>query len=174
MQKTFRRHRTSVLAAGAVVLALVLGLCLSTWQYLAKSRAEATQRHLREEADGARSNEAAARRAAEIQELAARKKAYSSDMKLVQLALADGDNARAQDLLDHQRPALGQEDLRGWEWRYFWQFCRGDPAILLTQRSNSVQAVSFSADGGLLAVGTQDHELTVWDAFTDRSPAAGT
>jgi WD40 repeat protein len=138
--------------------------------------AEAEQSRLREEAQAARANEARLRRFAESQELAARKKAYSSDMNLLAQALAEDNLGRAQELLDRQRPAPGQQDLRGWEWRYFWQFCQSDAAFVLCRRTNSIVSVSFSRDGALLAAGTWEGEVTVWDlakrrlVFRNQSP----
>jgi WD40 repeat protein len=131
-----------------------------------RQRAEAAEREqsrLRQEAQNARANETTLRERAETQELAARKKAYSSDMNLLQQALAADDLGRAQELLDRQRPKPGQIDLRGWEWRYFWQFCQSDAAFVLCQRPNSILSVSFSSDGTLVAVGTYGGEVTVWD-----------
>ena len=140
--------------------------------------AERQQASLREEAQNAQASEAQARRRAEAQELAARKKAYASDMKLLQLALAEDDLGRAQELLNRQRPQPGEQDLRGWEWRYFWQFCQSDAAYTLCQSSNPVLSVSFSSDGSLLAIGTPGEsgggagpfsgEASVWDLATRR------
>ncbi|HXT41330.1 MAG TPA: WD40 repeat domain-containing protein, partial [Candidatus Angelobacter sp.] len=63
-------------------------------------------------------------------------------------------------------PGPGQQDLRGWEWRYLWQFCQSDASFTLCQRTNAIVSVSFSADGSLLAVGTWGSEITVWDIAT--------
>ena len=166
LRKMVRRNKLTVGAAGAVLAALVVGLGLSTWQYVEKSRAEREQSRLREAAQKAQAEEARSRHRAELQELAARKKAYASDMNLLQQALAEDDLGRAQELLNRQRPNPGEGDLRGWEWRYFWQFCQSDAAFTFCRRSNSVVSVSFSSDGSLLAVGTLAREVTVWDVAT--------
>ena len=52
--------------------------------------------------------------------------AYASDLSIAQQALAMDDLGRAQRLLDYHRPAPGEVDLRGWEWRYLWNECRSD------------------------------------------------
>jgi WD40 repeat protein/predicted Ser/Thr protein kinase len=120
--------------------------------------------HERNEARKAQANEAQARRGAEVKELAARRKAYASDMKLLQVALATDELDRAQELLNRHRPQPGEEDLRGWEWRYFWQFCQGDEAFTLCKRSTSILSLSFSRDGTLLAAGgVYPREVTIWD-----------
>ena len=45
---------------------------------------------------------------------------YASEMNLVQAAAESRQYARVAQLLDQQRPAAGQPDLRGFEWHY-WQ-----------------------------------------------------
>jgi len=136
-----------------------------------RRRAEAAERERSrslEDAQAARASEALLRRRAETQELMARKRAYASDMNLLQQALAADELGRAQELLDRQHPQPGQQDLRGWEWRYFSQFCRSDSAFTLCSLSNSIIAVSFSRDGSLLAAGTWDGQVTVWDVASRR------
>lgn len=103
-QKLVRRNRLVFAGAAAFAAALVIGLALSTWQFLEKSaayrravRAEHEQGRLREQAE-------AAREAAEIQALAARRRAYAADMNLVQQALAANNLGRAQELLNRHRP----------------------------------------------------------------------
>ncbi|MHC1763354.1 MAG: WD40 repeat domain-containing serine/threonine protein kinase [Verrucomicrobiia bacterium] len=56
-------------------------------------------------------------------ELRARQNAYAADMNLTQAAIEKSDVAGALEALNRQRPSPGQKDLRGWEWRYFWQRC---------------------------------------------------
>src|SRR6266540_8028 len=111
LQKLVRRNKLPFIAVGAVMAALVVGLGLSTWQFIEKSQAEHEQSRLRAQAQKAQANEAQSRRRAEVQELAARKKAYASDMNLLQQALAADDLGRAQELLTRQRARAGQLDL---------------------------------------------------------------
>jgi eukaryotic-like serine/threonine-protein kinase len=162
-QKFVRRNRLAFAVATAFAAALIIGLALSTWQYLEKSdayrralAAENEQNQLRQEAEKARS-------LAETQALAARRKAYAADINLVQQALANNNLGRAQRLLDTQRPAAGQMDLRGWEWRYLWQHCQSDALFTLTQESNEISSVSASSDGRWLAVADVSGALTIWD-----------
>jgi WD40 repeat protein/serine/threonine protein kinase len=162
--KLIRRHQLGFTATAGVLAALLLGLGFATSQFLAKSKAEAEQSRLRAAAQNAQAGEAQARLRAELHANIARQKAYASDMSLLQQALGADDLVRAQALLDRQRPKPGEPDLRGWEWRYFWQFCQSDVSFTLCRRSNSVTSVSFSGDGSLLAVGTFAGEVTVWDA----------
>ena len=165
-QKTVRRNKLGFAAATAVTAALVIGLAISTWQFLEKSKAEREQHRLREEAQQAQADEAQLRHQAETQALAARRKAYAVSINLIQQALQADNLGRAIELLNQQRPAPGQEDLRGWEWRYLWQFCRSDAAASFGTRSSTVAAVSISANGSLLAAGTESGEVTLWDTAT--------
>jgi hypothetical protein len=96
---------------GAFAAALVIGLGISTWQFLEKSSAyrravvaEGEQSRLRGEAE-------AARRIAEAQSLAARRQAYAADMNLAQSALNTDNLGRARELLD-THVATPEDDLR--------------------------------------------------------------
>ena len=168
VQKAIRRNKISF-AAGAVVFgALLLGIIATTWQAVRATHAkhealaaqaqavaaQAEETKQRQQADAARANEASLRQQAETAELTARQKAYAADMKLVQLALAEHNLGRAQELLNRQRPQPGQKDLRGWEWRYLWQYCQSDALYELCQKSDSISSLSVSHDGEWLAIGT--------------------
>jgi len=82
----------------------------------------------------------------------------AADMILVQQALIEGDLGQATSLLERNRPEAGQEDLRGWEWRYRWQQCQPDPPLLgkLLKRAVPVNCTAISPDGKRLAVGALD------------------
>lgn len=173
-RKLVRRNQLVFAGAGAFAAALLIGLGLSTWQFLEKSaayqraiHAEREQSRLRQEAD-------AARAAAEVQALAARRRAYAADMNLAQQALAANNLGRAQELLSRHRPAEGFQvsnlssqilpDLRGWEWRYLWQHCQSDALFTLCQLSNEVSALSVSHDGKWVAIGEHgEGGVSVWD-----------
>jgi WD40 repeat protein/serine/threonine protein kinase len=163
LQKLIRRNKIIFAASGLVVLALVLGLALATWQYAEKSRAELEQNRQRQKAQLAEREEARLRQLAQMQEFDARRKAYAVSMNLLQRSLAEDDLGRAIDLLDQQRPRPGQADLRGWEWRYLWKFCRSDAKANICNRANTIAALSFSADERSMAVETDDGEISVWE-----------
>ena len=158
----------SALTAGALLLLVIaIGSPIAIIRINAARDREAG---LRARAQSAERDQAHGRERAEAQELAARKKAYASDMKLLQHALAADDLGRAQELLNRQRPLPGEKDLRGWEWRYLWQFCQSDEAFTLGKHPSSVSSVSFSSDGALLAAGgVFPNQVAIWNV-TDRRP----
>ena len=193
-QKAFRRNKLAFSAAAAVAISLLAGIGASSWQAVRAGRAEQQQIRLRENADNAReeavtqraqaaanaeaANAYAAKAAANEQR--ARRLSYVSDMMLAQKSLNANDMAAARRLLDRYRPMAGgggspqgasdgpssvsSEDLRGWEWRYLWQFCGTDAAAVITRREGRIAStVSLSSDGVLLASGYADGRIEVWD-----------
>ena len=188
-QKLVRRNKLAFAAATAVAAALVTGLGVSTWQTIRATRAEREQKNLREVAvkalDGEKEQrvqaDAQARKASESQEHS-RRLLYASDMNLAQQSLKLNNLGKARRLLNRHRPQLGEEDLRGWEWRYLWQLTRSSALATLTNRPVRGFSVSFSPDGTRLAVGWYDGRVDLWDvpgrrwvrALTDRGyPHAG-
>ena len=170
--KFVRKHKGPVAAAAAVLLGL-LGLAASTVLYLAqRSKAQAieqaarTEQRLRRIAD-------TEREAATASEIHARRLLYAADMNLagqtLQLSNPGLETLRlsnlglARRLLDRHRPEPGNQDLRGWEWRYLWEQCRGDPFTFLTKGESYAFSVSFSADGRRLAAGFNEGRVELWD-----------
>ena len=95
---------------------------------------------------------------AEAQTLATRRQAYASDIHRVQQALTNDNFLLAQQLLDRGRPKPGELDLRGWEWRFLWQFCQSESTSVLTPLTDAqsafppmVGSISVSSDGAWLA-----------------------
>jgi serine/threonine protein kinase len=176
-QKAFRRNRLAFTAAAAVGTALVAGIGISTWQMIRATRAERQQNQLRQVAVNALNGEkeqrakaetereradAHARKASESQEQS-RRLIYASDMNLAQQALKLNNVGKARRLLERHRPKPGEQDLRGWEWRYLWQMTRSSALVTLTNRPVRGFSVSFSADGSRLAVGWFDGHIDLWD-----------
>src|SRR5260221_605623 len=95
--------------------------------------------------------DALARKAAEGEQQS-RRMLYASDMNLAQQSLKLNDLGRARGLLDRHRPKPGEEDVRGWEWRYLWQLARSGALVTLTNQPIAGRSVSFSPDGTRLAV----------------------
>ncbi|HEY1662462.1 MAG TPA: serine/threonine-protein kinase [Verrucomicrobiae bacterium] len=151
-QKTVRRHKFGFAATAAIIIVLTVGVLVSTWQAVRATHATREALAAQAQAVTAQGGETKLRQQAEAEELAARQRAYASDMNVAQQAL-DGNNlGRALDLLNRQRPQPGQKDLRGWEWRYLWQQTRSDALYTLCHKSE-IESLAVSADGRWLAVG---------------------
>ena len=136
-------RRNKLAAAAAIVLAALLaGAAFSTWSFL---------------------REQEQRRAATTHAQLGQRLLYAANIKLAQQALQANNMGRARRLLDLHWPAPGEEDLRGWEWRYLWEQCRNRSLDILTQRETGSSSVSFSRDGRRLAVGYFDGRVELWD-----------
>ena len=172
-QKAVRRNKLFYGAGLAVMLALAVGLGSATLMYLRERAALSGEQQQRQEAQAserkalaAEAGETRLREQAQVQELAARRLAYASEMNAARLAL-DGDKlGRALDLLNRQKPQPGQKDLRDWEWRHLWQQTRSGAMFTLCQESNGVMTLAASPDGDLLAVGDFLGRLSVRDLRT--------
>ena len=189
-QKAFRRNKLTFAAAGAVAGALLLGVVVSAWQAVRATqatKAESRQRLVAEaaqadaqtkqrEAEGERSRADAQAQKATENQAQSRRLLYAADMNLAQQSLKLNNLGKARRLLERHRPQPGEEDLRGWEWRYLWQQTRSSALVTLTHRPVRGFSVSFSPDGTRLAVGWTDGHVDLWDvpgrrlirALTDR------
>jgi WD40 repeat protein/tRNA A-37 threonylcarbamoyl transferase component Bud32 len=159
LSRLARRNKLAFAAAGAVTVALLLGLIIASWQAVRATRAE-QQARLAERAERAFSEQARADRdrasraesdaqgkalIAKDAWAAARRNAYAAEINVALQALEENNLGRARDLLDRQRPKAGEEDLRGFEWRYLWQLCQGDE--LETFHEDAAHGAAFSPDG---------------------------
>jgi WD40 repeat protein len=155
-QKAFRRNKLVFGAATVVTTALILGLAVSSWQMVAARRARNGEQQQRLKAQ-------AAQKVAETERQQSRRLLYAADMNLAQQELKLNNLGWARRLLDRHRPQPGEEDLRGWEWRYLWQLTRSSALVTLTNRPVRGFSVSFSPDGARLAVGWYDGRVDLWD-----------
>jgi WD40 repeat protein/serine/threonine protein kinase len=173
-QRLVRRNKLIFAAIGAVGIALVLGIIATTWQSiratLAKRQALAAQAQEAVQRQTAEANEqkaVAAQKAEAAEELVARQRAYASDMNVAKQAVDANNLGRALDLLKRQVPRGGEEDLRGWEWRYLWGLTRSDSLFTLCQESSEIFSLAVSPDGNLLALGDHlDGGVVLWDLRT--------
>src|SRR5438552_2434932 len=170
LEKLVRRNKLAFAAGAIVFLALIVGLGTTTWALFREQVARREADLRRQESEKARSDEKQQRLRAEAEELTARRFAYASDMNLVQQALVANNLGRAREVLQRNRPQPGQVDLRGWEWRYLWQRCRGDSLFTLCQQPYGVLTVVF-ADSGSLVVLRQGREVQLWDPASRRQVA---
>jgi len=92
-----------------------------------------------------------ARLLAQQRELKAVQNAYAADMGVVQHAISQRNYGYALQLLEAHLPTPGHPDLRGWEWRYFWDQCRSEGMTNLTTCNGEVYAVRVSPKGNWVA-----------------------
>ena len=158
LSKYWRRHKRAITTALAMGGLLIAGTVASTWlavlAFNAENRATISQKTAQQERDNAY------------------RISYASDMNLIERELSRGNLGRARFLLDRHRPAKGQVDLRGWEWRYLWQQCQSDPHTVLFDRPASINgretSLSVSHDGNYVAVVAADERVSVWNVRTQR------
>lgn len=101
-----------------------------------------------------------ARAAAEI----ARRNAYAAEMNFANRALADGDWHGIRTILDRTRPRPGEEELRGWEWRYLWGVSRSEEALRFGTGNREIASLAALPDGYTVAVGEREGGFSLWDS----------
>jgi len=155
-QKLVRRNRGIFVGMAVVAVALLMALTVSAVSLV-------SERQARRAAVTAQKKEAELRRQFQAQ-------AYTSDISVAQQARSMNDLGRTQRLLNSHRPAPGELDLRGWEWRYLWQECQSDAIGKLCQYPKSAYSVSYSPNGRMLAVaGTKvDQFVDIWDVMSHK------
>jgi WD40 repeat protein/serine/threonine protein kinase len=179
ISKFVRRNRSKVYAGSIIALVVLMAAVISTGLAIRATQAEREQSRLRRGIELAFKNETRQRQKAQREQIAALRRAYNSDMNLVQQALGANNLGRVIDLLDRQRPEsqstteespalshsdfVGQPDFRQWEWRYFWNQSRSQAAFSLPQQDSSVHTLMLSPDGTLLASDAGRGRLRLWD-----------
>ena len=108
---------------------------------------------------------------AEGSELATRRNLYAADMALAFEALEGGNDARVRDILDRQRPAKGQPDLRGWEWRFLWAQSRSDALAEFGHHEATIAQAAALPDGRLLSLDNTG-VMKLWDLDARRELAS--
>jgi WD40 repeat protein len=170
-ERSWRWCKRNPLVAGltaALALVFVAGFAGVTWKW----------RDAERQKDFARAAEwkEAAQRAIAVQQAdiaiqeadRSRRFLYASDMNLAHHAWDVGDTGRARALLKRQWPEAGQDDLRGFEWRYLWRFCQEGSRQTLRGHTGAVTTAALAPDGKTLATSGSDHSIRIWDLASQR------
>ena len=170
LKKLILRNRGACTAAAIIVLLLIGGFSVSSWQAIRARRAEAT-------ADQAAAAALEARQVAEknadeanrqrnlattaVNEL--QQNLYASDMYVAQQFLAEDNISKVRELLVKHVPRGRESDHRGFEWRYLWDRSRGEELYVFPAHEESVRGLSFSESGRWLASVGKNKVIKIWD-----------
>ena len=153
-QKAWRRNKVAYTAGLAVAASLIIGLSVSvqrTAEAKTARKREAAQREAAESNATQAKTEAvrakAAETLAEAQAEEFRHMAYAADMNQAQRAQELGNLGEALAFLNRHRPAPGQEDIRGWEWRYLRGLCQSESLYKLANLDARFFHLAVSTDG---------------------------
>jgi WD40 repeat protein len=167
-------------AAAVAALALAGGLWYNAEQRAAAVRtlgeAEGKLREVGDRLDTARGQVAEQeglleRKQKEVEEtvesgkVAAGRYQYVADMLVAPVAWETNDLGRLRELLSKYEPRPGREDLRGFEWFYLWRLAHGERRTL-AEPAGEIKCVAVSPDGKLVAAGSTDRSVYLWDAAT--------
>ena len=98
---------------------------------------------------------------AHLQELT-RRNLYAAEINMAQLAGANGDTGRRNELLSHWRTTDEKNDLRGWEWYHL--LSEGlSRRLEIRTHTDYVTGVSWSPDGSRIASCSRDSEIHICD-----------
>jgi WD40 repeat protein/serine/threonine protein kinase len=163
-----RRRRILLMATGIVALVFLVGFAGVAWQWQqAERQKDIAQKAERGEAAQRAIAEGEADRATREADQS-RRLLYASDMSLALHAWEAGTFGHARTALERHRPQAGQEDLRGFEWRYLWGLCQDGSRHTLRGHTAGVSAVAFAPDGQTLATRGDDHSVRLWDMASRR------
>ncbi len=178
LKKLVLRHRGACTAAAAILLALVGGFSVSSWQAFRARRAEiaaaSAATTARQALQVAEENAAEANRLRVLADGAVhdlQENLYASDMYVAQQFLLQDNISKVRELLVKHIPQGDELDHRGFEWRYLWDRSRGDELFVFPAHQESVGALGFSNSGRWLASFGTDRILKVWDVDRKRPVA---
>jgi serine/threonine protein kinase len=165
-QKLVRRNKLAFASSGAVVLVLVLGIIVSTWQAVRATRAEKEQVLLRQQAEAAERQESQLRQKAEANERIARAFVAYDKGQFKEVETYDkGQFKEVEKLLDEVPAASFQEDpARVRDMLYDLANWEGGENQLSQADDHFALLVSGAADGGSLEQ-RWDHQTMAYEEY---------
>jgi WD40 repeat protein/serine/threonine protein kinase len=160
MQKFVRKHAGSVATAALVVVAIVLGLIVSTAMYFRAEDARQKESTARAEAEQARQAEQEQRRLAENKAEDLRRAMYVNTIQLADATYQNGNARRVRELLKSC-----PNDLRGWEWDRL-NYISDQSIMTLRGHQSWVNSVAVSPDGKRIVSAGASGEIKVWDTLS--------
>lgn len=73
-------------------------------------------------------------------------------------------------MLERQRPAAGEVDVRGWEWRHLWKCCQSGAAFEIAKPGDRVLTALFTADGKSVVTFESGGKVSIRDAAPGAKP----
>jgi eukaryotic-like serine/threonine-protein kinase len=184
--KFYRRNRGPVIAACVVVLALVGGIVGTTWGLVhaeglrqiaqdnerdaARARTEAETR-ARAEKEAKHLAQAETKRAegekarADTQTDEARRALHVARQQVAMNAWRENRMNVLEQVLERQKPALGEPDLRGFEWAYLTRLTHA-PGPRWSASGPMVNGVAIAPDNRTAITVGFDGKATAWDVAT--------
>ncbi len=160
-----RRNPLGTWVAGLVLLIAVAAPIVAVTQMSLAAAAQRSAEDANEKAEQARKQEELARK----QERRTRRALYVAHMAMAQLAWEAEDIPRVRHLLDSELPVEGREDLRSFEWYYWWR--RSHAHRSLAGHQKRVSSVDLSPDGTTIASASNDKTIKLWDVATGQLKA---
>jgi WD40 repeat protein len=150
--------RKALGVAGVIALAALLAAAAAFMAYRSSDKAYRSSEQARRDAESARAGAEHAKEAVERANQNLEQVLYVNRLQLVYRLWQDQDVDAAGALLDEC-----PEPLRHWEWHYLQRLFAADRRALAGHPHHAVSSVACSADGKLLASGSANDVVKVWD-----------